>query len=205
MSKRLDTCKDVAGKFSKRQAGAIRKEYTTVAHGFQGLAEVFAEAGDGDDVRQSAKIMVTADAMKSIGDLWKTQPGKDQMPWVDGLTEYHSMLTQYTEGLQSSKEAKSRVEEIEHKLEKAEKKFEAVDETPEGKEAVEDLKREADAINERANVIHMMTLSEIAHFHEQRRHDFNHYFHSYISEQIDFHQNIIGQLQKAKEQFTPPK
>lgn len=200
MTKRLKAASETATQFSKRQASQIRKEYKAVQHAFQGIAEVFAEGGEADDVRQAQKLLKSADTMEIISDMWRTQPGKDQMPWVDGLTEYQQMLTQYTEGLQSSKEANGKVVALEAKLKHAEDKLEAGVSGVQ-QDHVDDLTAEADAMTARANVIHMMTLSEIAHFHRQRRHDFSKYFHHYLSEQIDFHENIVAALKTAKAEF----
>lgn len=200
MTKRLNKASETATQFSKRQANQIRKEYKAVQHAFQGIAEVFAEGGEADDVRQSTKIMQVSNTMESIGDMWRIQPGKDQMPWVDGLTEYQQMLSQYTEGLQSSKEANAKVVALEAKLKHAEEKQSGGNHGA-MQEQVDDLTNEADAVTARANVIHMMTLSEIAHFHRQRRHDFSQYFKHYLQEQIDFHENIVAELKKAKSAF----
>ena len=45
-------------------------------------------------------------------------------------------------------------------------------------------------MDERAKVIHMMTLSEIAHFHSMCRQDFKEYFTNYLKAQRDFHQKV---------------
>ena len=98
-----------------------------------------------------------------------------------------------------SKDARAKTESLETKLEHAQQKLEAG--TGATQEQVDDLANEADAVGARAQVIHMMTLSEIAHFHRQRRIDFDHYFNSYLTEQINFHESIVAELKKAKSEF----
>lgn len=89
---------------------AIRKEYVVVGQGFKNLADVFKEAADGDSIKLSMAVSNASFCMDDMAMLWKEQPQHDQRPWIDGLTEYGSMLTQFGDAVQSSKEAEARVQ-----------------------------------------------------------------------------------------------
>merc|ERR1719231_16983 len=92
--------------------GAIRKEYTTLGSGFHGMAEVFGKAGDGDSIKLSMAIAETGKAMDDIGQLWKTEAPNSEIPFMEHLNEYSSMLTQFNESVTASKEADKKKLEV---------------------------------------------------------------------------------------------
>lgn len=192
MSKGVKSCSEIASAYSKRLAGAIRKDYTQISHGFQKLSDVFKETTNGDSIKMAMAIQQAADKLGEVAGICKDQPRHDQMPWVDRLTEYGSMLSQYKEAIDSSIQSESIVTQQEKQAEKINEA-----ETPNAQEIFDDM----DAVRERAELIHMMTLCEVSHFHTQRRRDFKRYFSEYFQEQIKFHQSIITQMQAAQAEF----
>ena len=80
------------------------------------MSDVFKEAGDGDSIKLCMAVSEASFAMDEMSNLWKDQPNHDQRPWIDGLTEYGSMLTQFGDAVQSSKEAESRVSSMRSRL-----------------------------------------------------------------------------------------
>jgi hypothetical protein len=51
---------------------------------------------------------------------------------------------------------------------------------------------EREAVQSRADVIHLLTLCEIRHFQQQRLHDFKGYMQAYLQAQVDFHEQVCG-------------
>jgi len=87
-----------------------------VGQGFKQLSDVFKEAADGDSIKLCMAVSQASFTMDDMAKLWKEQPNHDQRPWIDGLTEYGSMLTQFGDAVQSSKEAESRVQHMRSRL-----------------------------------------------------------------------------------------
>lgn len=49
---------------------------------------------------------------------------------------------------------------------------------------------EKSAVQSRCDVIHTLTLCEMSHFHDQRRHDFKLYMENFLQAQIEFHEAV---------------
>eukprot|EP00039_Didymoeca_costata_P018815 m.335081 g.335081 ORF g.335081 m.335081 type:complete len:534 (+) comp17510_c0_seq1:180-1781(+) len=186
MSKGVHKCQEIAQTHAKRMAGAISKEYSVVGQGFKQLSEVFKEPGDGDSIKLSMAVQGAAVGMENMAQLWKNQPILDQIPWMDGLTEYGNMLTQFSDAVQSSKEADAKVKHLSKNVSEEEA----------------DLQADKQMVEERGNVIHMVTLCEVSHFHKQRCVDFKKYFLNYLQAQKEFHLKMIEKLEAAEQQFS---
>ena len=60
---------------------------------------------------------------------------------------------------------------------------------------------EKEMIQQRADVIHSVTLCEIRQFHTARRQDFKQYMQRYLQAQMDFHMKLVADFEKARKQF----
>ena len=91
------------------------------------------------------------------------------------------MRTQFGDPVSASKEAGKKVAELEHSGD--------VNAT------------EKEMIQQRADVIHSVTLCEIRQFHTARRQDFKQYMQRYLQAQMDFHMKLVADFEKARKQF----
>lgn len=67
---------------------------------------------DGNSIKLSMAFKNAAETMNTCAQIVKMQPKHDELPWIDGLKEYGSMLTQFGDALQSSKEAERKYTEV---------------------------------------------------------------------------------------------
>eukprot|EP00041_Stephanoeca_diplocostata_P029918 m.892458 g.892458 ORF g.892458 m.892458 type:complete len:549 (-) comp23656_c1_seq9:3412-5058(-) len=185
MRKAVDTSAKISMQHASRMAGAIKKEYINIGSGFNGLAEVFTKgnASDGNSTKLSMAFRNAADTMNSCAEIVKMQPRQDELPWMDGLKEYGSMLTQFGDALQSSKEAQRKYLEVD------------------SQDGAVVPQKEKDALRERLDTIHTVALCEINHFHDNSRKDFKIYMQNYLQAQIDFHEKLKQEFIRAKQQF----
>lgn len=185
MKRAVNDCMSISQSHSNRMAGAIRKEYMTIAKGYNGLADVCktANVNDGNAIKLSMAFFRAADTMNGCAELCKQQPANDELPWIDGMKEYHGLLSQFGEALTSSKEAHRKFEDIE-------------------KQDVSTVQpKEKAALRERLDRIHTVTLCEIHHFHESLKKDMKAYMQAYLQAQIEYHQRMISQMTAAKNEF----
>lgn len=112
MDKAVKKCTETAVTHASRMSGAIKQEYKKVASSFSQLGDVFAKPADGDSVKLSMSIVSMANTYEAIAEMWNEQPLHDQLPWLDGLKEYSSLISQFGDAVQSSKSAQSKADEI---------------------------------------------------------------------------------------------
>jgi len=183
MSKSVKRNVDISKAHSDKMLTAIRREYARLAQGFELIGETFSkgQASNGDSVRLASAMITASETLKNIAKMWADQPPNDQVPWMEGLKEYHGLLTQFTSCITSSRSASMRVQEIDEKEEA-------------------DMK-EKEVVRRRCDIIHSVALCEMTHFHRQRRIDYRDMMREYLKAQIDFHKRITGELEKAKAEF----
>eukprot|EP00045_Choanoeca_perplexa_P014387 m.169058 g.169058 ORF g.169058 m.169058 type:complete len:519 (-) comp16662_c0_seq1:1788-3344(-) len=176
---------DIAKGHADKMATGIKREYTKISAGFKLLSDVFSQGGgqvkNGNNVRLAQAFIMASGEIEDIAELWGSQPVNDQIPWMEGLKEYTGLLSQFSGCISSSRSASVRLDEITNNE----------DADPVEKEAV----------TKRCNIIHSLTLCEMAHFHEQRRADFRDMVKAYLQAKIEFHNKIMQKLQKAKSHF----
>eukprot|EP00730_Choanoeca_flexa_P012796 TRINITY_DN4629_c0_g1_i1.p1 TRINITY_DN4629_c0_g1~~TRINITY_DN4629_c0_g1_i1.p1 ORF type:complete len:518 (+),score=134.40 TRINITY_DN4629_c0_g1_i1:96-1649(+) len=176
---------EIAKAHADKMHSAIRREYTKIGAGFKLLSEVFSQGGgqvkNGNNVRLAGAFAMAAGEIEGIAELWANQPVHDQIPWMEGLKEYAGLVTQFSGCISSSRSASVRLDEIQN-----------------NEEASPD---EKDAVKKRCDIIHSLTLCEMAHFHEQRRSDFKDMMKAYLQAKIDFHNKIVQKLESAKNHF----
>jgi len=186
MSKAANECIHKSSQHSARMAGAIRKEYQMIGSGYSALAKVCVKANgaDGDATKLSMALDNAAQKMEECATIVKTQPARDELPWIDGLKEYTGMLSQFGDATSSSRDAERAV--------KAATAGEA--------NAEIDPKEEA-MLRGRLERIHTVTLCEMHHFQESLKKDMKAMMQAYFQAQIDYHQSLINQLEAAKMGF----
>ncbi len=120
--------------------------------------------------------------------MWAAQPTNDQLPLYDGLKEYVGLLNQFSDAISSCRAASQKVTEMDEMVCFINEifltlKIEAA-KTDEERAAKE---KERAIVRARRDIIHSLTLCEVAHFHKQRREDFRDMMKAYLQAQIDFH------------------
>eukprot|EP00053_Salpingoeca_punica_P014880 m.135690 g.135690 ORF g.135690 m.135690 type:complete len:533 (+) comp16566_c0_seq1:166-1764(+) len=184
MDKTVRKNEEIALSHADRLSVGFKREYARVASGITALGQTFSLNGgqvNGESVRLSMAYAKAGEIMIQISELFAEQPKNDLLPWYDGLREYSALMTQFSDAILSSKSATDKQKEAdENDLTNPEEK---------------------NAIKARRDIIHTVTLCEMAHFHQQRRVDFRVYMQNYLQAQIDFHQKLAGLYAQAKGEF----
>eukprot|EP00048_Salpingoeca_helianthica_P015539 m.227291 g.227291 ORF g.227291 m.227291 type:complete len:519 (-) comp17180_c0_seq1:227-1783(-) len=172
---------DTALSHANRMFSGFRKEYKSIADSFNTLGETEGSQGGGDSTKLGMALVKCSKTFDTIGDMWASQPKKDQLPLYDTLKEYLGLVNQFGDGLSSCRAANEKVAEI-HAAENADEK-------------------EKKLVQARRDVLHSLVLCEAAHFHKQRREDFRDMMKAYLQAQITFHEEIAEHLKQAKAEF----
>lgn len=180
---------EIALSHADRMFTGFRREYKRIADGITELANTFShgQQASGESTKLSMALLRCGQTYEDIATMWSVQPTHDQLPLHDGLKEYVGLLNQYNDAISSCRAASQKVTEIEAW-------------TPEEPEREKAAKEKA-VVAARRDIIHSLTLCEIAHFHKQRRDDFRDMMKAYLAAQIAFHLQIAEKLQAAKAEF----
>lgn len=183
MSAVVRKSQDVIFAHAERMNSGFRREYKRISECIKRLSGTFSKGihTNGDAVKLSMALGQCAQTYDTIAELWAVQPVNDQLPLLEGLKVYGSLLSQFGDSISSCREASQKVVEID------------------ATETAEPPEKEA--VKTRRDIIHTLVLCEVAHFHKQRREDFRDLMKAYLHEQIIFYEKITEQLKQAKHHF----
>eukprot|EP00049_Salpingoeca_infusionum_P014023 m.261112 g.261112 ORF g.261112 m.261112 type:complete len:588 (-) comp15575_c0_seq2:491-2254(-) len=184
MSKAVKRNLAIGQSHADKMAGQIKGEYEKIAAGIELLGKCFSQTGgqvSGDSVRLSSAFVQASEFVRQVAADYAMQPVNDFVPWMEGLKEYQGLLGQFSASITSSRSASVRVAEIDDN------------------DAIST--RERSLIRDRCDTIHVLTLCEMNHFHQQRRSDFRDLMLAFFAAQVQFHLQLQQRFQKAYEEF----
>lgn len=184
MDKSVKKNMDIASAHADRMSSGFKREFKKIASGISSLGQTFSQNGgqvNGDSVKLSMALANCGNIIEQIADMWAEQPKHQFLPWHDGLREYATMVNQFNDAITSSKSATQKVIELDDN-----------ETTPPA---------EKEAVRARRDIIHTLTLCEMAHFHQQRRTDFKDMMVAYLNACIKFHRDIADKYELAKVEF----
>ncbi|KAK7874567.1 hypothetical protein R5R35_013137 [Gryllus longicercus] len=171
---------------TKKHQGLYKREYQRIGQAFLSLGQVFdLDVATGNRRSLSDAVKKTGETYNEIGKLYEEQPKLDWEPLGDTLHIYKGILASFPDILAIHKGALQKRKECEkltsdHKMEPTQ---------------LSDITR-------RTDVVSYALLAEINHFHSERAIDFQEAMKSYLTEQIQFYQKIVGELQTALSKYT---
>ncbi|XP_068082349.1 sorting nexin lst-4 isoform X2 [Anabrus simplex] len=167
---------------TKKHQGPYKREYQKIGQAFLSLGQAFEMDGSRGRSRRnlSQAVRKTGETYNEIGKLFEDQPKSDWEPLGDMLHIYKGILASFPDILTVHKGALQKRKECEkmttdHKMDQT----------------------QLMEVTRRTDVVSYALLAEISHFHSERAIDFQQAMKSYLTEQIQFYNKIIEQLQQA--------
>ncbi|XKL65289.1 hypothetical protein PGB90_008709 [Kerria lacca] len=171
---------------AKKCQNVYKRDYQRIGHSFStfGQALGMEEQIGYSRVSLMEAIKETGHAYFEIGKLFDDQPKQDWEPLGDMLHIYKGIISAYPDILTIHKGALQKRRECD-KL------------TSEGKMDAAQLQE----ASKRTDVVSYSLLAEINNFHNEQISELNKIFKSFLTKQIEFHQNIVHQLQNALRRY----
>jgi len=171
---------------AKKWQITYKRDYQRIGHAFATFGQSF---GMEEQIGYSRNNLVeaiksTGNAYNDIGKLFEEQPKLDWEPFGDMLHVYKGIIGAYPEILAIHKGALQKRRECE-KL------------AAEGKVDGNQLQ----IATRRADVVSYTLLAEINHFHAEQIAEINRVFKTFLTKQIEFHQNVTANLQNVLKLF----
>ena len=159
---------------------SYKAEYKKLGAGFESLASSFSTDNGPSSLALTQAIQDTGKTYDEIGDLCQDQPRNDIQNVLEVLREYTSILSTYPEIVDVHKGAMKKVKECQKMQEDDELQY-----------------SEMADINTRMDRVTNGMFAEIHHFQRERVQDFKDVMKLFLTEQIQFHQEIINKLNRS--------
>ena len=197
----------VAQDQSRKYASNYKREQLKIANGFKLLASAFEISGQEEKNLLSA-IKGTCSTYETIAKFYEEQPAQDFEPLSDVLHEYkgaselhlqNASVTRLLNAFLSFRKGimSSWPEILEIHKGALNRKKEHIKLKEDGKIDVDTC----ESVSSRADQISYAVLAEMNHFQSERVNDFKGVITSFLREQINFHEKLVGQLKEALQKY----